>query len=928
MLGSEIMSNCNIQTQITHVCPRTNMAYHFVIWTILTFLCRVQAQGGIQIEYDFTEEQPVHSEVGDLSTDSGLDEIYSPAEMSQLMYSAQQGRHMDKFRLHSSGLLTTARRIDRDSMCPSNPTCKIELNVVVQPNAFFQIIKVVIYIIDVNDNQPIFPQSSIIMPIPESAAINSRYVIPSPLDADSGIHTVQTYQLRPVGSKFDLTVEENEEDGSVDIHLQLLSELDREEESEYDLQIIAVDGGTPGLSGTIRIHVNVVDSNDNNPVFHNSTYISTVPENLPVDSVILQVYATDRDEGLNGDIMYSFTDLAREQFGDQFRIDIVTGEVILTHELDYETTQTYLLDIIARDKGPNSLPDYTRVHINVLDINDHAPEVVVNALTDSGIAEVQEGASIGRFVAHIQVVDLDSGVAGEVSCWMNDEYFSMEELYPSAFKVETRAIFDRELQDTYYTDIVCEDGGNPTMSTVQQLTVHIGDINDQTPAFTHAPLVVELPENNVIDAFIARVNATDGDIGSNAEITYAAASDAASSDPELLTVHPVTGIITASAVFDYEIRRDYTFVITATDKGSPHPRTATTTLSIRVIDLNDEMPVFSNTTYNMHVPENAPANTVVGVVTATDSDVTTQFAEIVYILDQEENGDGMFLVHPVTGTIVLKEPMDREMKSTYYLIIVASNPSYPLMRSIAHVTVHIADTNDNKPIFLFPSSRNSSISVSDLAQVGEDVAQVRTIDSDEGINGHVVYEIISNETIATFHINAETGAISVARKLNNLDYTFVELTVFALDQGVPQNVVSEQLLIHIDDSMARATRENVNPWWKDIKLIIICSLVPVLLIIVIITAMCVYHRRQSRSDKEHRYNCRIAEQEKMAGVPDGVKGTLPPSTGDKQPGIQVAGLDGGETSTDELYYTKAMVCSNYYTIKCICDKLLLINRIT
>ena len=898
----------------------TSMMGKVAVLIALTFLVKINGQGGqgIQVQYDFTEEQPVHSVVGNLATDSGLDELYTSEQMNRFRYTAQQGRHMDKFRLHSSGLLTTARRIDRDSMCPSHPSCRVELNVVVQPNEFFQIIKVIIFIIDVNDNQPIFPQSSIEMPITESASINSRYIIPSPLDADSGEHTVQSFLLRQAGSKFDLVVsEKDDDDDSVDIHLVLSSELDRETDSEYDIQVVAIDGGTPELSGTIRIHIEVVDANDNNPKFENTSYIRTVPENLPVGSVVLQVFATDMDEGLNGDIMYSFTDLAREQFGDMFRIDIVTGEIILTHELDYETTENYMLDIMARDKGQNSLPDYTRVHINIQDINDHAPDIVVNSLTDSGEAEVLEGAAVGIFVAHILVVDLDSGVTGEVSCWLNDEHFVMQELYSKEYKVITKTVFDREQQDVYDANIVCEDGGSPALSSTYQLTVHVADANDHTPSFTHAPLVVEITENNVMNYFIARVNATDGDIGVNAQIVYAFTDKSVLYNSELLSVNPNTGVITATSVFDYEIDQNYIFAVTAADMGVPNSRTATTTLSIRVIDLNDELPTFSNDTYQMHVPENSPSNTVVGVVSATDNDVTPDFSEIVYTFDAENNGEGQFLVHPVSGTVFLKSPMDREIKSTYNLVIIASNPGHPSMRSETHVTVYITDTNDNRPTFLFPNSINSSISISDFLSVGDHIATIVTSDPDIGVNARVKYEIISNETIETFRINAETGIISVARRLNNLDYTSVELTVFAMDQGIPQNVVSEHLMIHIDNSLARAHWNDRNPWWKDIKLIIICALVPILLIIVCTLAMCVYHRRHNKRYNEHRYNCRIAEQEKMSCVNDGAKGNIPlPPHGDsKHPThVPISGLGVGESSTDDLYSWPNSLVSKLLTV--------------
>ncbi len=442
--------------------------------------------------------------------DAELEMKYDPEDLAKLEFILNERRgtkrgFRDFFHIETkSGILRTAKVIDRDAICPHEPTCPIPLNIMVQPGQYFQIIKITINVIDKNDNRPIFPQSDMSLSISETTAPGSKFALPRAEDDDSGTYSVQRYHLVSGSDAFGLQVT-NSSFGGMDIHLVVKEKLDREAADSYQMEVVAMDGGVPPKSGVMRLSVSVIDANDNNPMFDNYTYEVNVPENFPPGKTILKLHASDPDSGANGQIFYRLAENTLNMYGDMFGVDAHTGELYLKSALDFEKTQTYSLTVTARDQGPNSLPAYAKVILRVEDVNDHTPTITVNALTASGLVEVSEDAPIGTFVAHVSVVDNDAGPSGDIQCQMKSGQFELQQLYQTEFKIVTAALFDRERQDVYRLNLECKDNGQPPQNTVERIVVSVQDANDNAPTFSQQVYSVKMREGNAIGAFIVQV---------------------------------------------------------------------------------------------------------------------------------------------------------------------------------------------------------------------------------------------------------------------------------------------------------------------------------------------------------------------------------------------------------------------------------------
>ena len=265
------------------------------------------------LRYEIDEEVPSGTFVGDLIEDAGLRKHYSNDIVRSLRFRFL-AEAVEYFEVgEKNGYLRTAGDLDRDSpsLCRQKDTCEISLDIVLQPAQYFQIIKVKVEILDKNDNPPVFRETQVYLPIVEAAPIGSVYVLPTASDVDAPAHGILRYELDSPTDKFSLE-SSSKIDGTLEAKLILREKLDREIEAQYRLILTAVDSGDSSSrrspkTGTSTIIVNVMDSNDNKPRFLQTQYDVSIPENIPTGSTILQVQATDKDVGPNGQIEYSFT---------------------------------------------------------------------------------------------------------------------------------------------------------------------------------------------------------------------------------------------------------------------------------------------------------------------------------------------------------------------------------------------------------------------------------------------------------------------------------------------------------------------------------------------------------------------------------------------------------------------------------------------
>ena len=657
----------------------------------------------------------------------------------------------------ASGIIKTSGRIDRDILCPNRNLCNSVLDVVAlieKPMTFIEIIKVTIHIMDINDNQPVFPEKVISHQLLESATPGNSFVIPTAVDPDSRQLGVNAYHLDPEDGIFSLEVEEKV-DGSTDVRIVLHESLDRERQHLYEVRVIALDGGDPPKSGYMDIKIHVQDVNDNGPIFLNSTYEVTVFENLPIMTTILQLQAKDQDSGLYGEIVYGFSTRTQNSYGHLFDIGNTTGKIFTKDVIDYEQGHIYRLVVMAKDRGPDSIPADATVIVNVKDVNDNAPQISVNTLATTGtdLAEVSEDAEIGTFVAHILVSDPDSGSNGQFSCNLNDNHFQLQQLYEHEYKVATIVQLDRESRPDYNLVLTCQDEGSEPQVSIKRIKAVVLDVNDNSPVFVKPKYEANVTENNYIGAFVLRVNATDSDLNVNGQIKYKLDT----SVEFTFHIDPYSGTITARSIFDREQHAQYKFKVTAVDNGSP-PRSGTTTVTVYVGDVNDERPQFSQWAYSFGVIENKAAGTEVGTVYAEDKD-GEPYNSFLFSLAPSNSMVANFDIDANTGRITTTVALDRETQAVYYLEVVASDTGAPHISSSATVSVYVADENDNAPIFQFPNETNNTIHISNQVPIGYVVTKVQAFDSDINGNGNLTYHIDKGNDQHLFEMETILGLV-------------------------------------------------------------------------------------------------------------------------------------------------------------------------
>ncbi|NWZ98360.1 PCDGA protein, partial [Nesospiza acunhae] len=537
-----------------------------LLWAVL--LAAWEAAWG-QLRYSVPEEMPKGSFVGDVAKDLGLQ---LPAIRNNAVRVVSEGT-MQYFALHGkTGHLVIAERIDREQLCESVQQCVLRCELIVEGEMKFYEIEV--EITDINDNTPSFKETELEQKMSETSPVGSRFPLPEAHDPDSGRNSLQSYELSG-DEHFSLAVQAGP-GGDQRPELVLAKALDREEAAFHELVLRAIDGGDPARTGTARIHVTVLDANDNAPVFSQAEYTVRVPEDVPVGSVLVTVTAKDNDEGVFGNVKYSFKK-ATEKASKTFHLDSKTGAITLSRNLDFEEGDSYELEVQAQDDG--GLSDTAEIAITVTDINDNAPVISVR----SALNEISEDAPSGTTVALLHVHDQDSGKNGEVRCSIDkDVPFRLQRSQSNYYSVVTTSELDREQVSEYNVTVRAADGGSPALQSSAVLALRVLDVNDNAPVFAEERYSARLSENNAAGALVLTVRATDADWGQNARVRYRLAEGRA-----LFTVDRESGEVRTTGPLDFEEKNKYIFGLEAKDGGGlvSHCK-----VQIDIMDENDNAP--------------------------------------------------------------------------------------------------------------------------------------------------------------------------------------------------------------------------------------------------------------------------------------------------------------------------------------------------
>lgn len=640
-----------------------------------------------QLRYSVPEEQSPGALVGNVARALGLElRRLGPGCLRINHLGAPSPRYLELDL--TNGALFVNERIDREALCEQRPRCLLSLEVLAHNPVAVSAIEV--EILDINDNSPRFPRPDYQLQVSESVAPGARFHIESAQDPDVGANSVQTYELSP-SEHFELDLKPLQENSKV-LELVLRKGLDREQTALHHLVLTAVDGGIPARSGTAQISVRVLDTNDNSPAFDQSTYRVQLREDAPPGTLVVKLNASDPDEGSNGELRYSLSSYTSDRERQLFSIDATTGEVRVSGTLDYEESSSYQIYVQATDRGPVPMAGHCKVLVDIIDVNDNAPEVVLTDL----YSPVPEDVALNTVVALLSVNDQDSGSNRKVSLGLEASLPFRLNGFGNSYTLVVSGPLDRERVAAYNITVTATDGGIPPLTSQRTLQIEISDINDNPPSFLKDSYSIYIQENNLPGVLLCTVQATDPDQKENAEVTYSLLDREIQGLPvtSYVSINSASGSLYAVNSFDYEKFREFFVTVEVQDKGRP-PLSSTVTANVYVVDVNDHAPhilypTSTNTSAAIElVPRSAPAGYLVTKVIAMDSD-SGQNAWLFYHLVPTSDSD-LFKVELHTGEIRITRKIGDESGTTFNLTVVVRDNGEPPLSATVAITVAVVD---------------------------------------------------------------------------------------------------------------------------------------------------------------------------------------------------------------------------------------------
>ncbi|XP_064018308.1 protocadherin beta-15-like [Pogoniulus pusillus] len=628
------------------------------------------------LRYSLPEEMERDSLVGNIAQDLGLAPSQLAARKARVVSEGSQ----QLFRLNpSSGVLTAKETLDREEICPQSETCTLYFKV------FFdnplQLIRGEVEVLDVNDNSPAFPEKEMVLKIPETTLPGSRFPLESARDRDVGSNGLQNYSLA-TNTHFSLA-SGTRKGGAKYPEIVLEQQLDREQQRDMNLLLIAYDGGSPPRSGTAQVRIVVLDANDNTPMFSREVYEVRLEENSLLGQLVVRVAATDPDEGSNGKVQYAFNQ-ASDGSNQLFELNPETGEIRVAGKLDFEETKHHEMMVRATDGG--ELFSLCKVQVEVVDVNDNTPEIQLTSHT----ASIPEDAPPRTVVALFSVRDRDSGDNGRTECTIEGDLpFTLTPTFDNYYELRTSAALDRETRAEYNISIRATDWGQRRLSALESLWVQVGDVNDNAPAFSQELYSLWVTENNRPMVRIGRVQASDADAGSNARVQYALVRGEGAEQPAL-SVNAESGEVYVVRALDYERLRALEVRVRATDGGWP-ALSAQAVLRVLVRDENDNAPVVlhpggeSGAGAGELVPRWAPAGYLVAKVVAVDADAG-QNAWLSYELAKATE-PGLFRLGPHSGELRTARAVAERDAPRHSLVVLVRDRGQPPRSASATLAV-------------------------------------------------------------------------------------------------------------------------------------------------------------------------------------------------------------------------------------------------
>nr|XP_043896798.1 protocadherin beta-15-like [Solea senegalensis] len=649
---------------------------------VFFFVMVLYAHG--DLSYSVQEELKRGSVIGNIAKDLKLGVDRLSHRKARVDMEGNDGKYCE-INLQSGDLLV-AERIDREEHCGENPSCVFKFDLLLENP--LELHRLSLQVQDINDNAPLFPKDTVKLEITESTMRGAKYRVNAAHDADIGKNSVESYILEQ-NPHFVFGIQTTSA-GRKYGELVLKQELDREDQQEMKLLLTAVDGGSPQRSGTVIIHVIVLDANDNAPVFTEAVYTATIPENSPMKTKIMTVSASDIDEGVNGEVTYEFSRLS-DKSRKIFSLDEKTGEISVTGDIDYEEGHKY--EVFVEAKDGYGLSSEAKVIIDITDVNDNAPVISLKSVYNP----IPENVTPGTEVGLINVQDRDSEYNKQVHCSIQQNVpFKLVPSIKNYYSLVTTGQLDRELESDYNITISATDEGSPPLSSSKTIQLSVADINDNPPVFEEQSYSAYVTENNKPGSTLCSVTARDPDWRQNGTVIYSLLTGEVNGAPvsSYVSVNGDTGVIHAVRSFDYEQLRNFKVQVMARDNGSP-PLSSNVTVSVFISDVNDNSPQIlypaleGNSFMTELVPKAAHGGSLVSKVIAVDAD-SGQNAWLSYHIVTSTD-PGLFTIDVHSGEIRTQRDISESDSMKQNLIVAVKDNGQPSLSATCSMYLIISD---------------------------------------------------------------------------------------------------------------------------------------------------------------------------------------------------------------------------------------------
>ncbi|XP_056605505.1 protocadherin-7b isoform X3 [Triplophysa dalaica] len=553
-----------------------------------------------------------------------------------------------------------------------------------------------VMITDVNDNTPRFEKSVYETDLPENSSPGAPILQLKAGDTDVGVNGQIEYVFGAATESVRRLLRLDESTG----WLSVLHRIDREDVSQLRFTVMARDRGQPPKTDKATVVINIKDENDNVPNIdirkigriYLKDGVANVAEDVIVDTPIALVQVSDRDKGQNGIVTCTVVGDVPFQLKPASEVE---GEMnkkkYFLHTsalLDYEAVQEYNVVIVAVDSGSPSLSSNNSLIVKVGDMNDNPPVFSKSTVEVS----FPENNAPGERVVTVVALDADSGKNAEISYSLDSSVSGIFSIDADTGDIRVNTILDREQTERYEFKVIAKDKGMPVLQGSATVVILVADKNDNEPKFMQDVFTFYVKENLQPNSPVGMVTVMDSDKGQNADMSLYIEEE-----EDIFSIDNNTGTIYSTMAFDREQKTTYSFRVKAVDGGDP-PRSATATVSIFVMDENDNPPTVTfpmNSSYTL-LPPSSNVRTVVRTVSATDTDTGVN-ADLSYSI-VGGNPFKLFEIDAVTGVVSLVGKLEQKHFGLHRLVVQVNDSGVPSQSTTTLVHIYVNETLSNSTI--------------------------------------------------------------------------------------------------------------------------------------------------------------------------------------------------------------------------------------